>query len=131
MNEKQTFTRFEAAQRIEHVLLLISFTTLCLTGLPQKYATAGISELIIERLQTEPDLYVFSRDERLARIRFGQAHDRAFAADLLHIEALVRQEPPRAVAEPHAVRLEFADGISVELNFTTSKVKSLKPPITN
>ena len=47
MNEKQTFTRFEAAQRIEHVLLLISFTTLCLTGLPQKYATAGISELII------------------------------------------------------------------------------------
>jgi formate dehydrogenase subunit gamma len=50
MNQKQLFTRFEVAQRIEHVLLILSFTTLCVTGIPQKYITAGISDLIIRLL---------------------------------------------------------------------------------
>ena len=34
------FHRFTVSQRWEHMLLLISFTVVLLTGLPQKYRTA-------------------------------------------------------------------------------------------
>ena len=43
----QTVTRFATLQRIEHIILLISFTTLAITGLPQKFATAPLSEFVI------------------------------------------------------------------------------------
>ncbi|MCC6148208.1 MAG: hypothetical protein IT308_11655 [Anaerolineaceae bacterium] len=42
-----TFLRFEVMQRIEHILLILSFSTLGLTGLPQKFPTAGISLFIV------------------------------------------------------------------------------------
>jgi formate dehydrogenase gamma subunit len=44
---KSYFLRFSIAQRLEHLLLVLSFTILALTGLPQKFATAGISQFII------------------------------------------------------------------------------------
>ena len=44
---KQTISRFTVFQRLEHWLLVLSFTTLALTGLPQKFALAGISDAII------------------------------------------------------------------------------------
>lgn len=48
MSEKTKYiSRFSVPQRIEHWILLVSFTTLALTGLPQKYPTAGISEFLI------------------------------------------------------------------------------------
>ena len=51
MSEKsQTFVRFDVLRRIEHVLLIISFSTLALTGLPQKFPTAGISIFIVNVL---------------------------------------------------------------------------------
>ena len=37
------FLRFELSQRIEHLVMLISFTILAITGLPQKFADAQIS----------------------------------------------------------------------------------------
>ncbi len=40
-------TRFTLAQRIEHVLLIISFNVLAFTGLPQKYFYTGWAERII------------------------------------------------------------------------------------
>ncbi len=42
--------RFNVAQRIEHLVLIISFTVLALTGLPQKYSLAPISQAIINAL---------------------------------------------------------------------------------
>jgi formate dehydrogenase gamma subunit len=44
------YLRFEFARRIEHAVLILSFTTLGLTGLIQKYATADISEALIRLL---------------------------------------------------------------------------------
>jgi formate dehydrogenase gamma subunit len=44
------FQRFTLWQRFEHWLLVLSFGTLLLTGLPQKYHDAGISEWIIDDL---------------------------------------------------------------------------------
>ncbi len=41
------FVRFGLAQRIEHAVLLASFTTLGLTGLVQKYAAAAVSDWLI------------------------------------------------------------------------------------
>jgi len=47
MSAQKTYTRFTLDQRIEHVVQLVSFTVLAVTGLPQKYASAPISEAII------------------------------------------------------------------------------------
>lgn len=44
------YQRFDVAQRIEHVVLIVSFTVLALTGLPQKYSLAPISQAIIQSL---------------------------------------------------------------------------------
>lgn len=41
------FVRFALAQRVEHAVLLVTFTTLGLTGLVQKYAAATISDWLI------------------------------------------------------------------------------------
>ncbi len=38
------YTRFSLLQRIEHIILLLSFSILGLTGLPQKFATHPVSE---------------------------------------------------------------------------------------
>ena len=38
MSEIQNkYRRFSAGQRVEHILLILSFTVLSITGLPQKY----------------------------------------------------------------------------------------------
>lgn len=52
---ERTFQRFTLGQRWEHVLLLVSFSVLLLTGLPQKYRAAAWSQQILstpERLKT-------------------------------------------------------------------------------
>jgi formate dehydrogenase gamma subunit len=52
---ERTFQRFTLGQRWEHVLLLVSFSVLFLTGLPQKYRAAAWSQQILstpERLET-------------------------------------------------------------------------------
>ena len=46
----KNYLRFDVAQRFEHLLLIISFTLLGLTGLPQKYSLAPISQAIIAAL---------------------------------------------------------------------------------
>jgi cytochrome b subunit of formate dehydrogenase/mono/diheme cytochrome c family protein len=43
----RTYVRFPLARRIEHLVMLVSFSTLGLTGLVQKYITADISRFII------------------------------------------------------------------------------------
>ncbi len=45
MSEKvtRTYERFPLARRIEHLIMLLSFTTLALTGLPQKFPGASLS----------------------------------------------------------------------------------------
>lgn len=47
MRPQRAYTRFSLVQRIEHALLILSFTVLALTGLPQKYAGAGWAETLI------------------------------------------------------------------------------------
>jgi formate dehydrogenase gamma subunit len=39
----KSYERFPLARRIEHLAMLLSFTTLALTGLPQKFPTANLS----------------------------------------------------------------------------------------
>ena len=43
----ETYTRFSLLQRIEHLLMLTSFTTLGFTGLPQKFPMSSISVAIV------------------------------------------------------------------------------------
>jgi formate dehydrogenase gamma subunit len=44
---RRRYLRFPVPQRIEHWLFVISFTTLAITGLAQKFASAGLAEWII------------------------------------------------------------------------------------
>ncbi len=43
----KTVLRFSLFQRIEHLVLLLSFTTLAVTGLPQKFADAPLSQFVL------------------------------------------------------------------------------------
>lgn len=46
-NHAQTYTRFSIPQRIEHIVLLASFTTLAVTGLIQKFSGGWLSDGLI------------------------------------------------------------------------------------
>jgi cytochrome b subunit of formate dehydrogenase/mono/diheme cytochrome c family protein len=46
----RTYERFPLIRRIEHITMLLSFTTLGLTGLPQRFPTSGISVAIVNLL---------------------------------------------------------------------------------
>lgn len=45
--EKDYFVRFSLSQRIEHIVLMLSFTALMLTGLPQKFHDAPVAGWIV------------------------------------------------------------------------------------
>ncbi|NOZ26583.1 MAG: hypothetical protein GXP39_00835 [Chloroflexi bacterium] len=45
--EQRTYQRFTATQRIEHFVLMLSFTALAITGLPQKYVGHNWAETMI------------------------------------------------------------------------------------
>jgi hypothetical protein len=44
------YPRFRLMARIEHMVLLVTFTILCLTGLPQKFPFSPISTGLIDLL---------------------------------------------------------------------------------
>jgi cytochrome b subunit of formate dehydrogenase len=44
---ERNYLRFPLVYRIEHLVLLVSFTTLAVTGLVQKYSGVGISQWTI------------------------------------------------------------------------------------
>jgi cytochrome b subunit of formate dehydrogenase len=48
VKQSRQYQRFHWAQRVAHALLLVSFTTLGLTGLPQKYAMTGWAQAMIK-----------------------------------------------------------------------------------
>src|SRR5512144_941735 len=39
----RTYERFPLARRVEHLIMLLSFTTLAITGLPQKFPSSAVS----------------------------------------------------------------------------------------
>jgi cytochrome b subunit of formate dehydrogenase len=41
------YKRFSLVQRLEHALMVISFTVLSITGIPQKYATTPWAETML------------------------------------------------------------------------------------
>jgi cytochrome b subunit of formate dehydrogenase/cytochrome c553 len=47
MSENTSYQRFNVARRVEHGLLILSFTLLALTGLPQKFPTLGVSDFVV------------------------------------------------------------------------------------
>jgi len=46
-NQPSFYQRFPVARRIEHLAMLLSFTTLGLTGLPQKFPAAALSVAVV------------------------------------------------------------------------------------
>jgi len=62
---ERTFERFTSGQRWEHLILLVSFTILLLTGLPQKNRDYTWSQFL---LSTPERLYLVQRIHRVAAI---------------------------------------------------------------
>jgi formate dehydrogenase gamma subunit len=50
VSKEEQYPRFRVGARIEHIVLLVSFTVLAVTGLPQKYAETVIGQNMIELL---------------------------------------------------------------------------------
>lgn len=48
VHSQEIYIRFDLSQRIEHILFLLSFSVLGLTGLVQKYSQAPVSQAIME-----------------------------------------------------------------------------------
>lgn len=48
VQEQQSYKRFTANQRFEHMVLLVTFFGLALTGLPQRYAAEGWAKALID-----------------------------------------------------------------------------------
>lgn len=48
MSAPNSYRRFALSQRLEHILLLTTFTTLAITGLPQKFAGEAWAEAMIQ-----------------------------------------------------------------------------------
>ena len=46
----RTYERFPLARRIEHLVMLLSFTTLAITGLPQKFPSSAVSIAFVSLL---------------------------------------------------------------------------------
>ena len=49
-NKPNSYQRFPLWRRVEHLVMLLSFTTLAITGLPQKYPEAGVSIAFVDAL---------------------------------------------------------------------------------
>ena len=49
-DQSRSYARFSPAQRLEHLTLLITFSALALTGLPQKYASHDWAKTMIEAM---------------------------------------------------------------------------------
>ena len=49
-NSPRTYVRFDLARRIEHLVMLLSFSTLGLTGIPQMFPSAGVARFIVNIL---------------------------------------------------------------------------------
>lgn len=47
-DKQQEFVRFSAAQRFEHILVVVTFTVLGLTGIPQRYAGHAWAQTMLE-----------------------------------------------------------------------------------
>ncbi len=50
LDGKRIFLRFSLSQRLEHQLLIVSFTALAVTGLPQRFANTDLGGLILQFL---------------------------------------------------------------------------------
>lgn len=49
-NQEKRYLRFTLSQRLEHWIMMISFSVLCLTGLPQRYPLTNWADWIIQSL---------------------------------------------------------------------------------
>jgi formate dehydrogenase gamma subunit len=59
--ERKTYERFPVSYRVEHILLFISFTTLAVTGLVQKFPTGWFSEWFVGALGGVENVRVIHR----------------------------------------------------------------------
>lgn len=107
----QRYERFRLGARIEHAILLVSFTVLSITGLPQKYIEAPISEAMIAAMG----------GIELVRIIHRYAAFMLVAGSVFHLftgayRSLVKRERMRIMLRPSDAR-DLWDTIRHNLGF--------------
>lgn len=70
---QRSYVRFSLAQRIEHLVMLLSFSTLALTGLPQKYPQAELSLFLVRLFGTVETLRLIHHSAATVMM-FGAAY---------------------------------------------------------
>jgi len=68
-----TYLRFPITRRIEHIVMVLSFSTLGLTGLPQKYPTSDIAVAIVNLLGGIENLRLIHHTAAIV-LMFGTAY---------------------------------------------------------
>jgi cytochrome b subunit of formate dehydrogenase len=87
MTTNNHVVRFNLLRRIEHILLIVSFTTLGLTGLIQKYSQAGISEWLVALLGGIEIVRIIHRIAAIMFILEAVSHF-IYAGYLLYVKGL-------------------------------------------
>jgi cytochrome b subunit of formate dehydrogenase len=72
--EKEQFLRFDIFQRIEHLIFLLSFSTLGLTGLIQKFAMGPVAEWLIKLLGGIETVRVIHRTSAVVMMVVAGSH---------------------------------------------------------
>ncbi len=60
-NTQEYFLRFNISQRMEHIVLMVTFTVLAITGLAEKYYTAAWADWLIFRMGGIQNVYLVHR----------------------------------------------------------------------
>lgn len=95
------YLRFTTMQRLQHLVLLVSFTVLALTGLPQRYASSAIGERLILLLGGIEAVRIAHRVAAVALMAATIVH-------LLDVAYLVFVEKARASMLPRVDDLRHA-----------------------
>ncbi len=101
MNE--TIVRFSARQRVEHWVVMILFTVLVVTGLPQKFSTADVSAGVVNLLG---GIGATRWIHRACGVAFSIAVGFHLAVAIWHLA--VRRTPPGVIVP---VRKDFGDAV--------------------
>lgn len=116
----EKYHRFRLAARIEHAILMTSFTTLVITGIPQMYAWAGWAQWTIAALGGIETVRIIHRTAAIVLILGTVYH--LFTSGY---RAYVRREPMRMILTPKDF-WDAVDTVRYNLGFSDKHPKMPK-----
>jgi cytochrome b subunit of formate dehydrogenase len=120
VSKEQQYPRFRLGAQIEHIILMLSFTVLSVTGLPQKYAETAIGENMINLMGGIEIVRLIHRGAAFALIAGAAYHLLAGAYRLF-----VKHERMRILPDKKDV-FDVRDTVTYNLGFRAEHPKMRK-----